>query len=235
MTKRPDHSESGPIDISYGQQWFGDLPDLYVAAEQCGIKINSDINNGDPIGLGMGPVSIFRDVRGTASSIFLSNAPSNLSVITNALVEKVVFQDKRAIGVKVVDGRTFRAKNEVIISGGALNSPQILLLSGVGPEEELQKHEIRVVQDLPTLGRTLQDHVVSSVGIIFKKSSEEQPEPVQQTPSPMGFFQDAAIYKSPEYKALDPKLRQFMALPTVPQFELIAVSGRPRQRTDVYS
>ena len=85
----------------------------------------------------------------------------NLTVMTDALVNRVLFDGKRAIGVEVEHKgqiRTLKADNEVILSGGAINSPQILKLSGVGPAAELAEHNIPLVHDLPGVGENLQDH-----------------------------------------------------------------------------
>ena len=85
----------------------------------------------------------------------------NLTVLTSALVNRILFEGKRAIGVEVEHNgqiRTLKADNEVILSGGAINSPQVLKLSGVGPAAELAEHNIPLVHELPGVGENLQDH-----------------------------------------------------------------------------
>jgi choline dehydrogenase len=94
---------------------------------------------------------------------------ANLSVLTNALASKVLFEGKRAVGVDFTqDGRprTIRARREVILCGGAINSPQLLQLSGVGPGELLQEKGVEVVVDLPGVGANLQDHYV--IGMLYR-------------------------------------------------------------------
>jgi choline dehydrogenase-like flavoprotein len=172
----------------------------------------------------MGTVSIYKGVRGTSASIFLSNPPANLTITPDALVDKVIFDGKRAVGVVTADGRQFRARCEVILSGGALNTPQTLLLSGIGPSSELRRHGIPTVHELPLVGQTLQDHAVGSVGIVIKRSPQVAMEATQQSPTPMGFFKADAIPRSAEYKALPAATRSFMERRTVPHFELAFVS-----------
>ncbi|MFP3548186.1 GMC family oxidoreductase N-terminal domain-containing protein, partial [Rhizobium sp. SIMBA_035] len=82
-------------------------------------------------------------------------------VETNAQVRRIVFDGNRAVGVEVTRAgnvETVWAKKEVILSAGAFQSPQLLMLSGIGPKDELQRHGIDVVADLPGVGQNLQDH-----------------------------------------------------------------------------
>ncbi|MBW4542077.1 MAG: GMC family oxidoreductase [Myxacorys chilensis ATA2-1-KO14] len=111
---------------------------------------------------------------GRRSSIFRSyvypllNQP-NLSVLTHTMVSKLIFDGRSVIGVEVIqDGRRnqYYASEEVILSLGAINTPKVLLQSGIGPEEELRRHGIPVVQHLPGVGQNHQDHV--SFGCIFE-------------------------------------------------------------------
>ncbi|MFM7575790.1 MAG: GMC family oxidoreductase N-terminal domain-containing protein, partial [Microcystaceae cyanobacterium] len=86
----------------------------------------------------------------------------NLTVLTKAMVSKVLFEGRRAVGVEYrYQDRTCQARvtGEVILSGGAFLSPKLLLLSGIGPAEDLQRLGIPVVQDLPGVGKNLQDHM----------------------------------------------------------------------------
>lgn len=111
---------------------------------------------------------------GRRSSIFRSYVyplrdQPNLSVLTHTMVSKLIFDGRSVIGVEVVqDGRRnqYYASEEVILSLGAINTPKVLLQSGIGPEEELRRHGIPVVQHLPGVGQNHQDHV--SFGCIFE-------------------------------------------------------------------
>jgi choline dehydrogenase-like flavoprotein len=200
------------------------IDDIFVAAEQSGLKTNPDVNSGDPIGMGMGSVCIYKNQRLTAASAYLARPPPNLSILPNSGVASIVFDGKRAVGVRTIDGRSFFAKKEVIISGGALNTPQILMLSGVGPQEELTKHGIPIVQHLPMVGRNLQDHCFSSVGVVLKRDEKSDPNEPRQSPSPMGWFKLPSVLSSQEYESLSQRLKEFLQKPTVPSFEIATVS-----------
>src|SRR5947209_1674118 len=89
-------------------------------------------------------------------------ARPNLEVETNALATKILFEGHRTIGVEYLSGnerRTARAEREVMLAGGVVNSPQLLMLSGIGDPESLRAHEIPVRVPLPDVGHNLQDHV----------------------------------------------------------------------------
>ncbi len=106
------------------------------------------------------------------SYIFPKMGRPNLTVLTHTQVSKLVFSGTKVLGVEVIQGSTrkrFMADREVILSLGAINTPKMLMQSGIGPEVELRQHGIRVVQDLPGVGRNHQDHV--SFGCIFESQS----------------------------------------------------------------
>src|SRR5205814_3976185 len=91
---------------------------------------------------------------------------ANLTVLTNTLVERVVFESRRAVGVEVRRGgerQRLSAKAEIVISGGAINSPQILMLSGIGGGAPLPELGIDVVHELPSVGTNLHDHLAVAV------------------------------------------------------------------------
>lgn len=122
---------------------------------------------------------VIRD--GRRSSIFRSYlgprlGQSNLTILTHALVSKLLFDGSSVIGVEVIAGaqrRRFHARLEVVVSLGAINTPKLLMQSGIGPDDELSRHDIRVIQDLPGVGSNHQDHV--SFGCIFEF---REPQPV---------------------------------------------------------
>lgn len=134
-----EHSTSGNLDLTYGDAWSPDISDIFVAAEQSGHRTNSDVNNGHPIGMGMGSVCISNGIRATSASAYLSHPPPNMKILPDTHVARILFEGKRATGVQTIDGRKLLTRKEVIVSGGALNTPQILMLSGVGSAEELRK------------------------------------------------------------------------------------------------
>lgn len=221
--KMEDHSTKGNLHLAYGEHWLSDVGDVFVAANQIGHVVNQDVNNGDPIGMGMGSVCITKDFRATSSSAYLSHPPPNLNIIVNAPIARVLFAKQRAIGVETIDGRRPMARKEVILSGGALNTPQILKLSGVGPVEELKKYGIPLVCNLPMVGENLQDHCFSTVGLVLEKNTSLPPGPDTQSPTPMGWFKLPSVSESAEFEQLPSIVKDHIQKPTVPAMEIATV------------
>lgn len=133
------------------------------AAEAHGLAANSDFNGETTLGVGAYQLTIGRRFRASAAAAFLHPALSrpNLTLITGAQVAKVLFAETRATGVQwIKDGETntTHANSEVILAAGAIQSPQLLQLSGIGPEGLLREHGIDVVAHAPEVGENLQDH-----------------------------------------------------------------------------
>jgi choline dehydrogenase len=149
-----------------------DLLDAFrAAAEQAGIKSIPDFNCGDNEGICAFHVNQKRGRRWSAASAFLKPALKrpNLRLETGCLVEGIVFDGKRAAGVRwQQDGksRMARCRGEVILAAGSIGSTQIMLLSGVGPAQHLQEHGIPIVLDRPGVGANLQDHL--QLRLIYK-------------------------------------------------------------------
>jgi choline dehydrogenase len=132
-----------------------------AAAQEAGHPRNDDINAASQEGAGYFPHNIKKGKRWSAASAFLNEKPATLTVITEAEVSRVLLAGKKVTGVEcVIKGelKQFDASCEVILSGGAINSPKILELSGIGQKERLQALGIPVVHDLPGVGENLQDH-----------------------------------------------------------------------------
>ncbi|HUS96326.1 MAG TPA: GMC family oxidoreductase N-terminal domain-containing protein, partial [Hyphomicrobiaceae bacterium] len=134
-----------------------------AAAQQFGLPANADFNAGTTHGVGAYQLSIGRRWRESSAVAFLKpiRQRPNLTILTGAHAMRILFDGPRAAGIEWrADGEITAASagGEVILTAGALQSPQLLQLSGVGPAELLQKHGINVVADLPGVGRNLQDH-----------------------------------------------------------------------------
>ncbi len=134
------------------------------AAQQAGHAQSTDYNGAEQEGVTPFDANIFRGERcGTAAAcIAPARARPNLTIATGAQVTKIVIGGGRAVGVDYVQSgqvRQARCEREVILSAGAIQSPQILMLSGIGPADHLRDHGIAVVQDLPGVGENLQDHL----------------------------------------------------------------------------
>jgi len=149
-----------------------DLLDAFRdAAEQAGIKSIADFNCGDNEGCCAFHVNQRRGRRVSAARAFLKPVlnRANLRLETGCLVEGLIFQGRRAVGVRWRQAgalRSARCRGEVVLAAGAIGSPQILMLSGIGPGEHLREHGIDVLLDRPGVGANLQDHL--QLRLIYK-------------------------------------------------------------------
>jgi choline dehydrogenase len=159
-----------PGDGQGGPLWVSELPhdplsDAFIAAAaRSGIKTTADFNGGDNSGAGYFRMNTHRGQRMSTERAYLREAMKrpNLKVISGAQITQVLMQDQRAQGVAwVKDGNAHQlhANNEVVLCAGAIQSPQILQLSGIGPSALLAQHKISTVVDLPGVGENLQDHL----------------------------------------------------------------------------
>jgi choline dehydrogenase len=154
----------GPLCTSYGTLSNPLHHAFLEAARQAGYPITSDVNGFQQEGFGRVDMTVCRGVRWSTAKAYLKPAMKrrNVTVRMNALATRVEFKGRRAIGVSYLEGnapRTVLASREVILAGGPINSPQLLKLSGVGPEKELRSHGIGVVHHSPGVGENLQDHL----------------------------------------------------------------------------
>jgi choline dehydrogenase-like flavoprotein len=139
-------------------------PVFVEAAVQAGLAANRDFNGAQQEGAGLYQVMQKNGERCSAAKAYLTphlDRP-NLAVVTDAHTQRVVLEGRKAVAVEAtIDGevQTVRARREVIVCTGALQSPQILMLSGIGPGEHLQRHGIATRVDLPGVGRHLHDHI----------------------------------------------------------------------------
>ncbi|WGV14520.1 GMC family oxidoreductase [Fuscovulum ytuae] len=154
----------GPLFVSANRKGLHPLVKDYIAAcESAGLPHNADFNGAEQEGAGIYQMTIHKARRNSAARAFLRPAMKrpNCRVITGAMVTRVIIEEGRAVGVEYVQGgqtHSLRAKAEVILSGGAINSPQLLQLSGIGPGALLQGMGIPVLRDNPNVGDHLSDH-----------------------------------------------------------------------------
>jgi choline dehydrogenase len=135
------------------------------AAQQAGFPFNKDLNGKQRYGVGYSQMTRRGQWRGSTAQTYLREAKSrpNLRVETNAQTGKLLFEGRRCTGVEFLRGGNttiVKANREVIVSGGTVNSPHILQISGIGPAEHLRSLGIKVVHDLPGVGANLVDHYV---------------------------------------------------------------------------
>jgi choline dehydrogenase len=148
-------------------------PRLIATAQKLGFPHLEDFHGAEQEGFSSPDFNVHRGRRASTSQRYLRPAlsRSNLAVETHSLATRVVAQNGRAVGVEYLrhgESRTAQADREVILSGGTFNSPQLLLLSGIGPADELRAVGIEPIVDLPGVGRNLQDH--ASVGMVYDAS-----------------------------------------------------------------
>ena len=163
------HGTRGPLSVIPVNTTGLFHEEMMETAKRCGYPLSADINGEVPEGFARGEVTIDRrGRRASASRAYLYPAlkRSNLRLELHALTTRILFEGSTAVGVEYLQGgqiKRVRARREVILSGGAYNSPQMLLLSGIGPAAHLNRHGIPIVADLPGVGRNLSEHAVSMV------------------------------------------------------------------------
>ncbi|MGR5360164.1 GMC family oxidoreductase [Vibrio mediterranei] len=158
------HGQGGPLNVADLRSPSPMVERYLSACESIGVPTNHDVNGAEQFGAMQTQVTQLNGERCSAAKAYLTpnlNRP-NLTVLTKATTHKVLFDGKRAIGVEYgMKGQRFQiyCNKEVILSAGAFGTPQVLLLSGVGPKQELDKHGIDQVHDLAGVGKNLQDHI----------------------------------------------------------------------------
>ncbi len=164
------HGVGGPLAVSDSRSMSSLVDAQLEAAAQAGYELIDDLNVDRPEGVSRFQLTQRNGMRCSAADAFLHPAENrpNLEVTSSVFVERLVFEGERAVGVELVrDGirETVRAEREVILSAGAYQSPVLLMLSGIGPAEELEPFGIPVRQELP-VGRNLQDHCMVNVNFL---------------------------------------------------------------------
>ena len=176
--KKSEHQERGP-DTHHGVDgplWVSNLPSRHELADafidasvRLGFPPNDDFNGVTQDGTGYVQVTTKGSRRWSTAAAFLRPPRGNLEILTRTLVHRILIEDGAAVGVAARRGRErleLRAKREVILCGGAFNSPQLLMLSGIGPGDHLQAMGIPVAAANPGVGSDLQDHF--GVGLEFR-------------------------------------------------------------------
>jgi 4-pyridoxate dehydrogenase len=158
----------GPLQVTRSR--FSDplVEACMTAAAEAGVPRTEDYNGVQQEGVSRIQATIGAGRRSSAAAAYLHPAlrRSNLTVVTSAMARRILMGGTRAVGLCYNVGseeRTARARREVILCAGVVNSPQLLMLSGIGPSEELARHGILVVKDLPGVGANLRDHLWAAV------------------------------------------------------------------------
>jgi choline dehydrogenase-like flavoprotein len=254
---RPDpanHGTHGPLKIGFPSVWEKSMADVIDVFVEAGYPANLDGNSGDPIGLSISPNSAYKGLR-TTSADMLVDTPSNLHILVDTQVARVVFEEKTAVGITTVDGQTFLATKEVVLSAGSLDTPKILMLSGIGSVDDLRKFDIPVLQDLPAVGKNMHDHHHvfmtweradhTTERKDYYRSKEMQAAARAQWEKDqtgklseigcalgIGWLKSDAVYQSEEFKALPKHRRDHLLKPTVPLFEVGINPANPQYFID---
>ncbi|MGX1498533.1 choline dehydrogenase [Labrenzia sp. MBR-25] len=171
--KRQEHSHGGqdgwrgsdgPLHVQRGTKWNPLFDAFKTAGEQAGYGVTADYNGERQEGFGDMEMTVHRGRRWSAANAYLKPAlkRGNLTLVKGALVRRILIEDKRAVGVEFETGgeiREAKATREVILSASSINSPKILMQSGIGPAAHLAEMGIDVVADRPGVGANLQDHL----------------------------------------------------------------------------
>ena len=254
------HSTKGPLGIELFSRtrWPRGNDILMKAAQDFGWPLNPDQNSGDAIGLAAVTTTSHKGSRTTSATAYLSHIPPNLHIWTNTTAHKIIFEDDpigsvpQAAGVICADGREVRAKAETILSLGSIDTPKILLLSGVGPKNDLQNLGIPCRVDLPRVGKDMLDHVFvpvrwgcsSELSDKMAQASNENAlaaarkewlksrtgsEGFRSLGNLVGFLKlDPNRYPQDEVRKLAPEVQRRINQPDTPQFEVFLAGDTPR-------
>ncbi|KAF2398039.1 alcohol oxidase [Trichodelitschia bisporula] len=236
------HGNSGPLHIGYPRVWPANLTRLMDVWEANGYPLNLDPGLGNPLGVFPSPSTAHQGLRSTAADL-LTNAPANLTVVTDAHVARVTFEGTRATGVSLLSGTTYNASKDVILSAGSLDTPRILLHSGIGPASQLAQFGIPLVRDTPAVGQGLRDRFFvpltwkrkgTSARTEYFRDAGNRAAAVEQwkkdrsgpladylTTMGFGYFKSAGVEGSPEFAALEPAVCERLQAPGVPAYEVI--------------
>jgi choline dehydrogenase-like flavoprotein len=239
--KASDHGSSGPLRVGFPAECEADVMPLLDVFEQAGYPLNPDHNSGNPLGMSMLISSAHKGHRSTAQDLLVP-CPENLTILTDSPVQRVLLEGDKAVGVES-NGKRYLASKEVILSAGALDTPRILMHSGIGPKEQLEQYNIPVVHDVPAIGQGLRDHAFCPLVYTRKESTTARPSfygdqaamdaaleewkahgtgPLTKFATTMGigFLKLDSLPSSPEFQALPASEQAYLNSETVPHWEI---------------
>ena len=167
--RHSDRGVGGPLSVRDISNDVHPLCNTYLkAAEQAGIPFNADYNAGEMEGAAIYQITTKKGFRASASRAYLHPIKhrSNLEISLKSQVTRVIFEGKKATGVEFIKNgelHSVKAQNEIILCGGAINSPQLLQQSGIGASALLKNFDIPIIHDSPNVGENLQDHMGASI------------------------------------------------------------------------
>lgn len=164
------HGATGELKVS--DRRFGHpLSWAFIrASQEAGLPYNEDFNGQVQEGVGFYQTTTHNGRRWSAAQAFLRDAEkrANLTILTSTRVHKILFDGRKAVGVLTENGVIHKARQEIVLTAGAIATPKILQLSGIGEAEHLKSHGIEVVSDLPGVGENYQDHLEATVQVEVK-------------------------------------------------------------------
>ncbi|KAH7160438.1 hypothetical protein B0J13DRAFT_127884 [Dactylonectria estremocensis] len=243
------HGYEGPLHIGFQPKWDTYTTLSMDAWDANGYAINPDMGSGDFLGISVVPQTMNRGTRTTAADL-LAAAPLNLVIKTNSPVRRVEFEGTTAVGVSLIDGTVFKARKEVILSAGSLDTPKILMHSGIGPSDQLTAVGISPLVANPNVGQNFKDHYhialkygrseQSDAISGFFRDSARQAAAMREwqlfrtgdyvtngTSMTMGFFKSDAVLESKEFAELPAEERERLSQPTIPTYEMAALGITP--------
>ena len=176
------HGTDGPLPISrkVGETWPVIQSAFHTACLQNGFDTTDDMNGVEPTGVGVVPMNNQKGVRMSTAITHLAPMRHhlNLTIRGNVFARKILIENRQVTGVEVESGgEVFTVEsNKVVISAGALKSPHILMLSGIGPKDQLDEYGIDVLQDTPGVGANLRNHPISPISFRVKEGIKLQPD-----------------------------------------------------------
>ena len=241
------HGTDGPMHITHAAAPSNVATAFVEACAQKGIQPNPDYNGAEQLGACLLQFTIKNNQRHSSAAAFLKPIlkRKNLIVLTHTYVKRILFDSGIAIGVEVKNknGQTeiYNCKTEVIVSAGAIQSPQILMLSGIGDTNELSKHGIITVKHLPGVGKNLQDHVWSGASTLSTvPTGNDLLKPLKMAMAGLQhiLFKKGPLSNSPLEANAFLKLEEDGNLgegqPNI-QFHFVPLTIKPDYSTDIYN
>ncbi|KAL7782112.1 hypothetical protein V8C37DRAFT_398032 [Trichoderma ceciliae] len=227
------YGTAGRINISSPvTNWSRDMAETADTWAACGYKINPDGSDGDHVGIAMAPLSGYGGIRSTSADL-LENAPENLHVRTKSWVYRVQFEDGQAKAVTLSDGEIITAAKEIILCAGSVDSPKILLHSGIGPAAQLSSLGIPIVYANKNVGQDLGDHY--HMFCFFTNRDDSMCRAgAPNGGNIMGFLKSEAALRSPEFEALPKIIQRRLQKPTVATFEIAHFGASDRTHPSIH-
>lgn len=255
--KSDNHGTDGPIKLGFGREMTPGVTKFVEACQEVGMHICPDINSGNPVGVGLAQFNVRDGVRYYAANAYLDEdfraEHKNLHIQTNTVVKRLLLQDNKAVGVVVreagsdTDTEIFCLK-DIILCAGTFATPQLLLLSGIGPKAAVEELDLQLVQDIPNVGQGMLDHSILTVEFRVKDSSVDfsrlfndknlledaekayrkdrsGPLSVFGTSGSVAFPKIERLQQSTEFQELDQNTQAFLTHPERPSAEIWLGSG----------